>query len=63
MTGHVAGIEEMRANSPNFRGMLFKPQTARRPLSPNVSRMGRKTMLFLLTLFDNSYNERSQHYE
>jgi hypothetical protein len=63
MTGHVAGIEERTANNCNFRGMLFVPQTARRPLTPNVSQMGRETVLFILTLFDNSHNERSRYHE
>jgi hypothetical protein len=63
MTGHVADIEERTANSRNFRGMLFVPQTVRPPLTPNVSQMGRETVLFILTLFDNSHDERSKHYE
>ena len=59
MTGHVAGIEERTANCRNFRDVFFVQQTARQPLTPTVSQMGRETVLFNLTLFNNSHNEGS----
>ena len=44
MTGHVTSIEERAANSRNFRDVLFVPQTARQPMTPNASQMGRETV-------------------
>jgi hypothetical protein len=62
LTRCYTSIEERTANSRYFREVLFVPQTARQLLTPNVSQMGSGTELLIVTLFNNSHNERSKYH-